>query len=262
LFIFNNREEKSIKRAYYESYRKAIVSRYNPKADYIFARVIKDRNFLLQFISMETEIKKSLFDDCNINNIYSFFNFLRQYYSERIITKIWTDITPSMISRNIVRDTIQMFVSETMEALIKEHFEKPKADFNSIHDEFIRLSIFRQITLRDKVKFDYSSKELKAQVEMDRFSYFLPMTVHILGAWAKKLLNCMFSYTHAIHNRKSIIYGVFVDHELTYAVEIRGDKIVQASGVRNQTISRDDSKIIDMWFREVYLLNCFELDEK
>lgn len=260
LFVFNNREEKSIKRAYYESYRKAIVSRYNPKADYIFARVIKDRNFLLQFISMDIEIKKSLFDDCNVNNIYSFFNFLRQHYSERIITKIWKGITPSMISRNIVRDTIRMFVGETMEALIKEHFVKPKANFNSIHDEFIRLNHLHQITLRDKIKFDYTSNELKAQIEMDRFSYFLPMTVYILAAWAKKLHNCMFSYTYAIHNRESIIYGVFVDHELTYAVEISGEKIVQASGVGNQSISKDDLRLIDKWFRETYLISYFELD--
>ncbi|MDD3591866.1 MAG: PcfJ domain-containing protein [Sulfurovum sp.] len=260
-FIFNNRKEKSIKRAYYESYQKAIVNRYNPKADYIFARVIKDRNFMLQFIEMDPKIKNELFGEININNIYSFFNFLRQHYSERNITKIWTGITPDMVSHNIVRDTIRMFVSETTEALLEENFVKPKADFKSIHDEFVRLSHLQHFVLSDKIKFEYSYQDLKTQVEMDRFSYFLPMTVHILSIWARKLHNCMLSYTYAIHKRQSIIYGVFVDHQLTYAIEIIGDKMVQASGVGNKSISKDDRKIIDRWFREVYLISHFEMDE-
>ncbi len=51
----------------------------------------------------------------------------------------------------------------------------------------------------------------------------------------------------------SIIKNVVKEDILSYAVEIRGHKIVQALGKDNKPINAEDSKKIDMWFKDVYL---------
>jgi hypothetical protein len=60
----------------------------------------------------------------------------------------------------------------------------------------------------------------------------------------------MFGYANNIKSGHSIIYGVFKDDELLYAVEIQKMKIVQALGKFNRQIEEDDRKVIDIWFSE------------
>ena len=79
------------------------------------------------------------------------------------------------------------------------------------------------------------------------------MTVTELFEWAKKLNNCIYSYSNSIHQGRSIIYGVFIDNDLKYAVEIQSGKIVQALGDSNKPVSNNDMQIIERWFKKVYL---------
>ncbi len=63
----------------------------------------------------------------------------------------------------------------------------------------------------------------------------------------------MFGYAKNIHLRKTIIYGVFVEDELKYAVEISDLRIVQALGKFNRSISEEATKEINEWFKKVYV---------
>ncbi|HHD78196.1 MAG TPA: hypothetical protein ENK98_00910 [Epsilonproteobacteria bacterium] len=81
---------------------------------------------------------------------------------------------------------------------------------------------------------------------------------HLLDEWARKLHNCIFSYTNAIKDRRTVIYGVFVRHTLKYAVEIKGNRIVQTLGVSNSGIGAEDREVIDRWFLDVYLRGWIE----
>ena len=63
----------------------------------------------------------------------------------------------------------------------------------------------------------------------------------------------MSSYAREIHKGNRIIFGVFKEDVLSYAVEIRGHKIVQSLGYDNKSINPQDSKEITQWFKDVYL---------
>jgi len=76
--------------------------------------------------------------------------------------------------------------------------------------------------------------------------------------WSRILNNCMFGYAQGIHRHQSIIFGVLEDSRLLYAVEIKGDRIVQALGKNNRLISREDRGVIERWFRNVYLRGWIE----
>ncbi len=60
----------------------------------------------------------------------------------------------------------------------------------------------------------------------------------------------MFRYSDDIHRNKSIIYGVFRDNELKYAVEIKDNAIGQSYGIYNSVVSTEDMRVIKAWFLE------------
>ncbi|PHS36852.1 MAG: hypothetical protein COB07_12050 [Sulfurovum sp.] len=56
-------------------------------------------------------------------------------------------------------------------------------------------------------------------------------------------------------SKNTIIYGVFEEDVLLYAIELKGTKIIQALGRFNKNIEPEPRKKIDRWLREVYLNN-------
>jgi hypothetical protein len=251
-FILNFRKEKSIRKACYKSYGKSMqkLTYYNPRTDYIFSHQIDDRNFLLQLINMNVKIKSKLFNELQQREIIAFFIFLKEHYSQKAITEFFLH----MKSGYYLRDTVQMFYGEAAD-FIREHFHKVPLKINRLHDEFIRVGRLRKSALKDKKIFDYHENDLKAETMKDEFEYRLPATTHILQQWSYDLHNCMYGYSAAIHQSRSVIYGVFKEEKLLYAVEIRNNRIVQALGKYNKHIERKDKALIDAWFREVYILS-------
>ena len=255
-FISSHRKEKSIKRAYFESYAKSmkIHSRYNHMADHLFSRHIEDRNFLLELLKIDTKVKHVLFDEVSMITVEYFLEFLREHYTQKAVTKLFTALEADAFRyhQQIVRDTIWMFRGESMH-FIREHFRKVPPTFRRIHDEFIRINAMRDASLSGKVEFEYQENDLNAQGKKDLFEYHLPETTHILQRWSQQLHNCMYGYSRSIHQGRSIIYGVFKDDILIYAIEIRGSKIVQALGRYNRRIEAEDRAEIAVWFKEVYV---------
>lgn len=49
---------------------------------------------------------------------------------------------------------------------------------------------------------------------------------------------------------------------MTYAVEIRGNKIVQALGKYNQRLEEEDKAEIDAWFKKVYVATWMAITKK
>jgi hypothetical protein len=257
-YICNHRKEKSVRRACFHSYRDAIKQRYSPKADYIFSRVIEDRNFLVELTGMKLPLKRRIFEGVAIGVIFDFFTFLGEHYSEKQIVRIFKDMEKNRRDPGLITDTLRMFNRERMRRLIRDHFRRPRPDIASLHDEFIRLSRLNRTYYGGKKLFDYDERDKKAEGLFEGFEFLLPETVAVLDRWSRILNNCMFGYAQGIHRHQSIIFGVLEDSRLLYAVEIKGDRIVQALGKNNRLISREDRGVIERWFRNVYLRGWIE----
>lgn len=254
-YISNYRKEKSIKKAYFESYERSmkIHSRYNHTADYLFARHIEDRNFLLKLIQIDPEVKHLSFNETELITLEYFFKFLMEHYTQKAVTKLFTTVNKNTFRyNNIIRDTIWMCRGESMN-FIREYFRKVPLNFQRLHDEFIRINALRDASLGGKIVFEYHDNDLKAQTKKDLFEYHLPETIYALHQWSQQLSNCMHGYSRDIHRGQSLIYGVFKDDILTYAIEIRRNRIVQALGKHNKHIEAEDREEIDRWFKEVYV---------
>ncbi len=250
-FILNHRKEKSIRKACFKAYAHSleIHDAYDYTADYVFSRYIPDRNFLVELIGMDIRIKHTLFNDTSLSNVEQLIEFLKRYYTLRTITNFFLKIEGVS---NIMRDTIWMYRGQGVRH-IHEHFRKIPLSLENLHNEFIRIHSLCNTEFSTKVKFYYLPKDVNAQGSYGAFEYRLPETIHTLSKWAQHLDNCMSSYDRAIHSGHTIIFGVFEDDVLRYAVEIKEHKIVQALGKDNKPIPPVDSKEIVKWFKEVYI---------
>jgi hypothetical protein len=96
----------------------------------------------------------------------------------------------------------------------------------------------------------YQKYQDEAQMSISDLRFVLPTDTLELSQWAKKLHNCMFGYVNSIKSGISIIYGVFKNDEILYAVEIRSMQIVQALGKFNNKIGSEDMEIIKKWHND------------
>ena len=257
LHILNHRTEKSLKKAMFQSYKRSMETRreYNILPDYIFTRQIADRNHLKRLIELPMEIKHRLFLGYTYHEIAFFLDFLKHTYNEKSIVRLFESIrvTPHNTYVDIVKDTLRMFYGEAAQ-LISEHFVRVAPDFQKLHDEFIRINAMRKVIRRRRqIVFDYLDNDRKAQTTVEELTYRLPQDSQQLHEWAQVMYNCMYGYASAIGKGESLIYGVFREDVLQYAIEIHRHEIVQALGRYNARIIESDRDAIDRWFQKIYM---------
>jgi hypothetical protein len=257
-FIRGEKQEKTLKKALYSNYLAALGSQgYHPYSDFVFARSIDDANFLRELLSIAPAIKEHIFNDENFAHALRFINFLKLHYSEKQITRLFVEEMQDLkhYKRAVLnwRDTLRMLSPQNSFESLERYFHKVKLTTKALHDELIR--VFNLASFEDQTNslFTYAPHQLAAQTLNSELRFVLPEDVFELSLWAKTLHNCMFGYVRQIKNGHSLIYGVFKEDALTYAIELRGTKIIQAHGTFNKRIHDEDMQIIDNWHQESYM---------
>jgi hypothetical protein len=254
-FFLNHRQEKSLRKIQFESYHQMMnLSGYNPMVDYIFSRTIKDRNHLLKILQMEIEIKTVLFDNCNIQDIIYFLDFLHHHYKEKHITQLFLSIKKEDLKHRLLNDTIELFHIEDTRNELTEKFQKTPLKIKAIHDELVQHKIqITQLKRKDEV-YSYPNFMVESQVVKGDIEYRLPLNNQELYLWGKQLHNCLFMLSSHIMSEQSTVFGLFVDNKLTYAIEIKNHKIIQASSSHNRTLDKTTQAKIDRWYKDIYMV--------
>ena len=248
-FVARQQKAKSIKKALYEGYENAISKLgFYPYADYIFSYTISNIDLLKQLYEIETIQKRSIFLNYNYSVGIDFLHFLKQHYTEKQLVKFFTKDLKNIEEQNNWRDTLRMLQTDRALGLWQNHFLKVKLTPKRLHDEMIRVFHIVSYELQAKEKFDYQKKYIFACSSYQGLDFQLPQTVAQLSLWSQLLHNCMFGYSQQIHKQHSVIYGVFQNEDLLYAVELRGTNIVQAKASFNHSIAGKHRTIIQDWW--------------
>lgn len=251
--ISNNIATKNIKKALYESYESAmhLENYYNPYSDYIFSRAITNIDFLHKLYSIHPSVKNRIFTNETFSIGIEFIEFLKLHYSQKEIVRLFAyEMQDEKRFANAIhhwRDTLMMLNRANSLEHLQTHFEKVKLTFKALHDEIVRIFNIVSHELDNKESFEYKPHTLKQEYILKELDFRLPKTVVELSTWSKILHNCMFGYSRSIHNQISIIYGVFKEDKLVYAVEISNLKIIQAKAMFNRSIPEEDREIIQIW---------------
>jgi len=214
---------------------------YYPYSDYIFSRVY----------ALHPAIKQNLFTSNTLSVAIELLRFLKRYYTEKQIVNLFTKDIQNIDAYKerllLFRDTISLLNPRNTIASFEKHFMKVKLTTRKLHDEFVRVFHILSYELGAKEEFEYNQIYLSACQEYGGFEFRLPLTVKELSLWAKQLHNCMFGYSKRIHQHKSIIYGMFKDNELLYAIELHGFRVVQAKGISNTTMPDSVMNVVNAW---------------
>ncbi len=260
VYTLNNRKEKSLRKFVFNSYVKMMeFGEYNPMTDYIFSRTISDVNHLNRALNLDIEVKKKLFNGCNVVNINHFIDFLKNFYDEKHIVQLWLNISADDLRHYLVRDSIELFNNKEMREEFKKNFHKTSLNIRAIHYELTRYSRRVEKLRMKNEQLSYSDLMMASEVSREGIFYKLPSDAQELYEWGSILHNCLFSYKKSILNGRSIVFGLFVNRQLTYALEIRDNKIVQLSARYNRTLSEKERDKVDRWYKEVYMFNLMKL---
>ena len=254
-YILKHKKEKSLKKSLFHTYKKALkLTGYYPYSDYIFARSIEDENFLSKLLSIYPAVKQHIFIDETFRQAIEFMAFLKCYYSEKQICKLFLSEMQNESGKISAlthwRDTLRLIQAADSFDYLNQYFSKVKLTTKNLHDEITRVSHLAAFDRGENSRLIYQKYQDEAQMSVNDLRFVLPTDTLELSQWAKKLHNCMFGYVNSIKNGISIIYGVFKNDEILYAVEIRSMQIVQALGKFNNKIGSEDMEIIKKWHND------------
>ena len=255
-FLLNNRKEKSVRKALFEHYKVKMQQTpqfYDPTFDYVILRIIDDPNYLSYLLSIPSYYKNNMFQGSQPDTIITAFNFLKEHYTQKNILNFIKQSLKIKNTYHIWIDCFRMLSNSLSLPIFVEHFERCKPKVTLLHDELVRVQ--NQYINSNKIdmleKFKYTEQQLKTQLNSDEMNFRLPSTAKELHAWGKELNNCMFSYTSDIQAQNTLIYGVFKGKKLTYAVEIRHNKVVQIKAINNRRLPDEEKKLIHVWQKKL-----------
>jgi len=256
-FILAERRGKSVRRALFRSYAEQMSQssrHYDPTFDYVVLRSFTDPNYLAELLSLPPDHKNDLFADAEVLPVLEAVGLLKAHYDEKGLLALFRQAMRDKALYSLWVDCFRMLANRQTMPTYRAHFERQKPKVRLVHDELVRIQYYYVVAdTTDMVQpFEYEDRYLEAQSDHMGMAFVLPLTAKTLHAWGRDLHNCMFSYADAIKDRRTVIYGIFKENKLTYAVEIRGRKIIQTKAVNNRSIVEDDREIIENWRKDKF----------
>ena len=246
-FILNYRKEKSLKKAVFLDYKKQLEENKAYYFTYVYCitRLIKDVNIAKRMIELDFSYHLEILDESF--RLYEFINFLLERFNEKQIENIFKGYLKNKNERFWLIDSINLY-SELKDEIY--NLTLSKANYITIHDQLGNFQ--RRFTERAifDMTFEYEKKYINACYKIEDYEIYLPNTGNELYEWAEKLENCLFSYGFQIKDRRTTIYGFFIDNEIKFAIEIKNKKIVQARKKFNKTLSTKENDLVDNWFKK------------
>ena len=242
-FVMGYRKEKSLKKLIFDNYKFQMkeFNSYDFIYIYSIARTIKDINILNRMvnINLKSHIKRL----SNHFDLYIFMNYLTTKFEEKQIEKLFIAYEKEDMFWFV--DTVAIF-SEIVENVDELLVNKCKLE--DLHNDILR---FHQVKL-DQINFDitftYTEQFLKACEKVLDYEVRLPKNGVELYDWSNKLQNCLSGYCRLIRDKKTIVYGFFIDDVIKFAVEIRNNKIEQSKSKYNKDIQDKEMHNVKGWF--------------
>jgi len=248
-YLSNYPKAKSVKKAVYTNYLRQMQNSKSFDATFIevFTTTIEDINILVKLLSIKLEYSRH--SNIDKSALIAMIFFLKQYYSEKQLLKMFLSDEFKM-NKYLFRDAIREFSFN--KGILEENFRKVPCKVNSLHDEFVRCSREERDRYIKNQTLEYTVDEQTPCIYIDEHQIKLPQTGKELYQWADTLHNCMAGYFDEIKTKETLIYGFFQKDILTFAVEIKGNSIIQASEKYNADLNVENEKILQDWFKSFF----------
>ena len=249
-FVMNYRKEKTLRKLVFEDYKMQMRKHsYDFMYIYTITRCIKNVNILNRLIQIN--LKPHIEEMNNSYNFYQFIEFLSTKFTEKQTEKLFLEYEENETFWLV--DTVDMFSS-----LINycDDLQDLECKFFSLHNE---LSIYHRIFVEEdlfEILFQYDERFAKSCIHIEDYQIKLPQNGKELYDWSNHLQNCLSGYGKRIQGKETIVFGFFKDDKIKFVVEIKDNKIAQASSKYNKDLQDEEKILILRWFKKY-----FEIDE-
>ena len=242
--ISNHRKERLVKKFVYTEYLRQlkVEGSFHPGYINVLCKSITDPNILVKFLSLPS----LRYLDQQWIELEILIVFLKTYYSEKQIAKLFEINVREDRALYMLRDTFNMLMYDG--DMISVHFQKVRCTMTALHNEFSRCQTQNQLEQIDEYVFVYTEEELERCIYLNGYKVQLPQSNIELFNWGETLHNCLLNYETPVKKRLSIIYGFYRDNELIFAVEIKNNRIVQASSKYNSELDIEEKFVLYEWF--------------
>ncbi|MEA3554015.1 MAG: PcfJ domain-containing protein, partial [Campylobacterota bacterium] len=253
-YVANSRKEKSLKKAIFENYQEQMIDKsYYFLYPYCIAKYIKDINIANRLIDLDLNMYFK--EIVNHNSLELFLIYLVKHYSDKQIENLFKSYKKQEMFWFL--DTVELFAE--LSAEMRNNFVKVSCKYNILHDEIIT---YHRLAMHERLldtTFNYTQKQLDAIKFIEPYDIRLPQHGLELYNWSTALSNCLAGYSNLIKKYQTIIYGFCKNDEISFAVEIKDNKIIQAKSKYNNDLSKEDMDIVIHWYKEFILKEDKEL---
>ena len=256
-YTINYRSEKSLKKALFAYYKRCLdlKNRFDHTFIHALTQHIQDTNLAKELIGLKFN---DFFDSKRAAPYWNtFFIFLLSRVNEHKIISLLKQYAEG--DNWWLLDTMQILdaiIDNGDYETIKEHIQAiPKAKkYSCIGIHNLLLTHLRKIIAdkNNQLVFEYTAKITEPCIQSDIYEIRLPQTGLELNAWGELLHNCLAGYCNQVMKRTSSIYGFFQETQLLFVVEIRNDKIIQASAKYNAPLSNEQKSLLDAWYQRFF----------
>lgn len=253
-YVRGYRTEKSIKRVVYRRYLSEIsVGKFDALTPFVICRVFKDPNHICRLLGSKLVLEYRVSSNVrhSASSHISLIEFLLKFYTEKQLVMIFESIG---VDAWLWEDSSRM-INVLNEDRITMVFTPPRANMRAIHDALVHA---RELAENNDISVQYSfDKEVHKPCGLwqERYEVILPADSGELTSWSQILKNCLYSYVVEVYEGNTVIYGIKMNGEMTYAIEVNDGQIRQFKAKYNAEPDEKAKKAIGEWYRHFFIVD-------
>lgn len=248
-------QSKAVRRIFFAQYKSLdLLTRkktYDPSADYCIMRNFQNTNYVQCLIKIPYRIKQQCINSGNHEEVQSLIDLLKQFYSETKIVKFFISLfqkTNHLIG--FYNDLLRFFSIYYLECTRAFYLESKQLSVKGLHDELV-ISYNRFKIKKDNAVFSNINKYANSCMVFNGLKFSLATSSMTLQQWGNELHNCLACYSSYITSGSGLIYGVFIDDILTYAINISSQfRLIEAKAKYNKPVPLEHCRVIMEWLAE------------
>ena len=247
--IAQDKSHPNIMQALFASYeRNKKELRSDLDFNYIIIQSFEDEDFIIELLSQPLSYKKNLFRGYSIEVYLTILKTLEYFYTQKELFELFYQATLCANDAIQLQQSFSILAQGDLE-WYEAHFKKEDNSVSFLYESISRLKKERIDSYKhDPLKaFKYEAHQIHAQTKENDLDFKLPQNFQELQHWSELLNNRIFADLKFIVNKERVIYGVFKDNQLLYAVKIEDNEIIQARTISNKFVPTRDMRIIDAW---------------
>ena len=242
-------QPKSVKKAFYQGYNDLTFC--VPSYDFIILELFSDPNFSRELLVISPKKKKRFMGYTRLDEYLKVMNFLKTIFPQKKLFALLKEAFNNTDNLNLMKDTIDMLTKNSSNFdIITNELTLKQINIQNLHDkiaDIVNFYLSEEPSQNILKNFEYPQEFFNLEYIYKGLEFRLVKNPKELYDWAKVLHNCLSGYTDKVSKNGTIIIGIFFENTITYALELKKNRLIQARAKYNKPIPKHHKTVVDEW---------------